>query len=216
MIEIYSNHICQFIEAASHHILNKRGLYPEVIFVSRLAFGIPVKKSVHPGVNQFIEDSLDGLLTALDSRGDSKVEGIDLIIQDYDGDFVEKYAFRFGHVKIKPKQRNVTSDKVYRPVEYSQETQELLRNSLLKLNSRISDLEPIENVKGCSFNFQIYANAQAAKAIQDNQIEVPWQVEKSTDHILDIIASNVPVMSAKENSYDFSIHIDLYNKDLQN
>ena len=131
---------------------------------------------MHPGVNQFIEDSLDGLLTALDSkldsRGDSNVQGIDLIIQDYDGDFVEKYAFRFGHVKIKPKQRNVTSDKVYRPVEYSQETQELLRNSLLKLNSRIMDLEPIENVKGCTFNFQIYANAQAAKAIQDNQIEV--------------------------------------------
>ena len=46
--------------------------------------------------------------------------------------------------------------------------------------------------------------------------QIPWQVEKSTEHILDIIAQNVPVMSAKENSYNFSIHIDLYNKDMQN
>ena len=97
MIEIYSNHICQFVEACSHHILCKRGLYPEAIFVSRLAFGNPVKKSIHPGVNQFIEESLDGLLTALDARGESNnVEGIDLLIQDYDGDMVEKYAFRLA------------------------------------------------------------------------------------------------------------------------
>ena len=64
---------------------------------SRLAFGNPVKKSIHPGVNQFIEESLDGLLTALDARGESNnVEGIDLLIQDYDGDMVEKYAFRLA------------------------------------------------------------------------------------------------------------------------
>lgn len=217
MIEIYSNHICQFVEACSHHILCKRGLYPEAIFISRLAFGNPVKKSIHPGVNQFIEESLDGLLTALDARGESNnVEGIDLLIQDYDGDMVEKYAFRFGTIKIKPKQRNAVADKVLRPVEYSDETQELFRNSLLKLNARIGDLGPIENVKGCSFNYQIFVNERGAKAVTDNHTEIPWQVEKSTEHILDIIAQNVPVMSAKENSYNFSIHIGLYNKDMQN
>jgi len=217
MIELYSNQICQFIEACSHHVLCKRGLYPEAIFVSRLAFGIPVKKSIHPGVNKFVEESLDGLLIALDSRGEqNNVEGIDLLVQDYDGDLVEKYAFRFGFVKIKPKPKNPIADKALRPEEYSQETHELLRNSLLKLNARIGDLDPIENVKGCSFNFQIFANELAAKAVQDNYVEVPWQIEEATEHILDIIAKNVPVMSAKENAYNFSIHIDLYNKDLQN
>ena len=46
--------------------------------------------------------------------------------------------------------------------------------------------------------------------------QIPWQIEQATEHILDIIAKNVPVMSPKENAYNFSIHIDLYNKDLQN
>ena len=138
-----------------------------------MAFGNPVKKSIHPGVNKFIEESLDGLLIALDSRGESSnAEGIDLLIQDYDGDMVEKYAFRFGNIKIRPKERNAVADKVLRPVEYSEETHELLRNSLLKLNARIGDLGPIENVKGCTFNYQIYANELGAKAVTDNHTEV--------------------------------------------
>ena len=64
------------------------------------------------------------------------------------------------------------ADKVLRPVEYSDETQELLRNSLLKLNARIGDLGPIENVKGCSFNYQIFVNERGAKAVTDNHTEV--------------------------------------------
>ena len=36
-----------------------------------------MKKSIHPGVNKFIEEALDGLLIALDSRGETNnVEGI--------------------------------------------------------------------------------------------------------------------------------------------
>ena len=67
------------------------------------------------------------------------------------------------------------ADKVLRPVEYSDETQELLRNSLLKLNARIGDLGPIENVKGCSFNYQIFVNERGAKAVTDNHTEVRFQ-----------------------------------------
>ena len=67
------------------------------------------------------------------------------------------------------------ADKVLRPVEYSDETQELLRNSLLKLNARIGDLGPIENVKGCSFNYQIFVNERGAKAVTDNHTEVTFQ-----------------------------------------
>ena len=96
----------------------------------------------------------------------------DLLIQDYDGDLVEKYAFRFGFVKIRPKPRNPIADKALKPEEYSQDTHLLLRNSLLKLNARIGDLDPIENVKGCSFNYQIFANERGAKAVQENYVEV--------------------------------------------
>jgi len=216
MIEIYSAHICQFVEAASHHILSKRCLYPHGIFVSRLAFGVPIKVSIHPEVNRFIEDSLDGLASALDARN-SEVEGIDMLIIDYDGDLVEKYAFKFGCVKIRPKDRNVVADQELRPVNASPETVQLLKTALSKLTLRINDVGPILNAKGCHFNFKIHANEQGAKAVLDNHAEsMPWESENCSDVILDFIAEHVPVLSVKENDYGFSIHIDSYNKDMQN
>ena len=79
------------------------------------------------------------------------------------------------------------ADKVLRPVEYSDETQELFRNSLLKLNARIGDLGPIENVKGCSFNYQIFVNERGAKAVTDNHTEVrfpePYILEELRDNM---------------------------------
>ena len=112
--EIESSQLCQFVEASSHFILSQRGLYPDAIFVSRLAFGVPVKFSIHPEVNKFIENSLDGFLAALDSKSEGETIGIDLVISDYDGDLVEKYAFRFGNLRIKPKEKYVLADKELR------------------------------------------------------------------------------------------------------
>ena len=57
-MEISSDVICQFLEAAMHHVLWKRCLYPEAIFVSRLAFSVPIKVSIHPDVNSYISKSL--------------------------------------------------------------------------------------------------------------------------------------------------------------
>ena len=160
MIEMCSVQLCQYIEAATHFILNKRQLYPEAIFVSRLAFGVPVKTSIHPDVNKYIEESLDCLMSALDSR-DSQIVGFDLVVLDQDEDLVEKYAFGFGNIRIKPKGKNVVADKHLRPVDAAPETVQLIRTSLLKLCSRMADLPPLDNNKECTFNFQIHTNILA-------------------------------------------------------
>ena len=81
------------------------------------------------------------------------------------------------------------ADKVLRPVEYSDETQELLRNSLLKLNARIGDLGPIENVKGCSFNYQIFVNERGAKAVTDNHTEV--RKISTTFYVLQLLSNSI-------------------------
>lgn len=213
-LEIAASQLCQFIEVCSHDILSKRGLYPDAIFVPRVVFGWPVKASIHPGVNAFIEDCLDGLLIALQTR-ESKVSGIDLVIIDFDGDYVEKYAFRFGHqLTIKHKEKFVLADPELRPVDLDPPVQLLLRNSLMRLTTKMNNLKPIENVKGCHFNFHIHTDANTGiKVTQDTSVS--WEMEENSEFIMDFIAQKMPVMSVKDNPYHFTIHVDLFNKDMQ-
>lgn len=214
-LEMTAAQACQFIEVCSHDILSKRGLYPDAIFVPRMAFGWPVKASIHPGVNAYIEESLDGLLIALQSR-ESKVIGIDLVIIDFDGDYVEKYAFRFGHqLRIKPKDKYVLADPELRPVDLDPEIQLLLRNSLMRLTSKMKDLKPIQNVKGCHFNFHIHTDAQTGKKVTESCLSVAWEMQENSEFIMDFIAQKLPVMSGKDNPYHFSIHVDMFNKEMQ-
>ncbi len=214
-LELCCPQVCQFVEVLTHFILSKRQLYPEAIFVSRLAFGVPVKASIHPGVNKYIEDSLDGLLAALEAKLDG-FHGVDVIIYDYDGDLVEKYAVRFGNLRLKPREKTFLADKMLNPNDFPEELCLLLRNSLLRLTARLDDLGPIENVKGCHFKFQIHADRDIVKAVQENQSDVAWEVDENNDVILDFIAKKIPVMNPKDNDFAFSLHIDLYDKDLQN
>merc|ERR1719219_2951808 len=113
-------------------------------------------------------------MSALESR-DSEVAGIDLVVLDQDEDLIEKFAFRFGNIRIQPKEKNVLADQHLMPVQASPETVLLLRTSLLKLSSRITDLPPLENNKECTFNFQIHTNPKGAQAIHENNIDVPWE-----------------------------------------
>ena len=109
----------------------------------------------------------------------------------------------------------VVYERPLRPILPDEKLTFLLRNCLLKLTSKLPDLGPIENVKGCKFTFHIHAEVSAAKSVIENHQEVPWEIDDNNEMIWDFIAQKIPVMNSKDNDFEFSIHIDKFNKDMQ-
>ncbi|KAI7834760.1 hypothetical protein BX661DRAFT_175481 [Kickxella alabastrina] len=50
--------ICGFLEVYIHSILFSRKVYPKTLFEDQFAYGIPVKASRHPGLNQYIINAI--------------------------------------------------------------------------------------------------------------------------------------------------------------
>ncbi|KAE8746423.1 hypothetical protein FOCC_FOCC006918 [Frankliniella occidentalis] len=50
--------LVEFLEVSIHHLLFLRNLYPPSIFVLRKMYNIPVQVSQHPGLNQYIIETL--------------------------------------------------------------------------------------------------------------------------------------------------------------
>lgn len=50
--------ILDFLNVAIHQILFLRDIYPEEVFASAKQYGVPVKMSRHPELNQYIAESL--------------------------------------------------------------------------------------------------------------------------------------------------------------
>ena len=216
--EIYSDHLCQLIEAISHHVIGKRKIYPDVIFTSRLAFGVPVKYSMHPGVNEFIETALDCLMTAIDTKK-AKVHGLNLLILDQDEDLVEKYVFQFPRMKFKYKdlKKGVTTakQKYKAPLDVA----DVLRNILLRLTSRMDEMPPLENSSNCTFNYSLITNVEGARAIEQRKTNEPWEAKglqegEKSDKTLEFLAEKIPIQAAKHNPINLSLHIDMFNREL--
>ena len=212
--EIYSDHLCQLLEAASHHIIGKRKIYPDIIFTQRLAFGVPVIHSFHPGVNDFIEQALDSLMHAIDARK-AAVLGLDLLIFDKDQDVAEKYVFRFPRTKFKYKDKRgvfTAKEKFKAPLDVA----DVLRNILIKLTQRMNDLPPLENAEDCTFNYSMVTNVAGAKAIEGKKPDFPWQAktyyldQSDTDQVMEFQAEKIPIQSGKHNPLNISLHIDKF------
>jgi mitotic spindle assembly checkpoint protein MAD2B len=173
--------ICQFVEAICHHILWKRGIYPDAIFVSRLAFGVTIKASEHRGVNDFIGKALDCFKTALDTP-QVKVDGIDLIITDKNcHKILEIYSLKIGKLPTRQLQDlgEETEDQPVGNIEDHRDESMtlLLRTCLLKITSRLSEIPALDNsMKECSFNFQLHTTTDGAKAISHDNVDTPWIV----------------------------------------
>ena len=85
--------LTEFLEVAIHVILCERRVYPEAIFTSQRAFGVPVKMSRHPEVNDYISTALRDARPLLDADA---VENVVVVVADGRGATVERFVFALG------------------------------------------------------------------------------------------------------------------------
>ena len=88
--------IIEFLEAAVHHVLHARGLYPKELFEARKVFGARVQKARHPDLESYVEGAVYALRAPI-ARGD--VKRVVLVIKDGDaggaGNPLERFTFDF-------------------------------------------------------------------------------------------------------------------------
>ena len=53
--------ITEFLEAATHHTLHARGVYPKELFEARAFYGARVQKSRHPDLDAYVADAVHAL-----------------------------------------------------------------------------------------------------------------------------------------------------------
>jgi len=213
MEEISSNVICQFLEASIHHILWRRGLYPEVIFASRLAFSVPIKASVHPEVNAYISKSLTCFRDIL-SRPNITVQGIDLLILDDKEEVVEKYIFQMSGLRCIPyyiqPEPEIADEALKIVYEIPSSVKDLFRNCLLKLTHRVSELPSLDFAQDHSFNMEIHLSENGEEFLAQNHVDVPW-LKKENISILPLInkvTRTLPVFR-DEDPFHLEVFIDL-------
>ena len=212
--EVLSDHLCQLIEAVSHHVIGKRKIYPDTIFTSRLAFGVPVKYSMHPGVNEFIESALDSLMAAIDAKK-AKVHGLNLLILDKDEDLVEKYVFAFPRMKFKYKNLKTGVTTAKQKFKAPLDVADVMRNILIRLTSRMDEMPPLDKAAECTFNYSLITNVEAARAIEHRKPDAPWEATglKESEG-MEFLAEKIPIQAAKHNAINLALHIDIFNREL--
>lgn len=207
-MEISSDVICQFLEAAMHHVLWKRCLYPEAIFVSRLAFSVPIKVSIHPDVNSYISKSLTCFRDLL-CKSQITVQGIDFVVLDENEEIFEKYIFQMNRIYCIQNTKKM-ADEELNLYEIPESVNNIFRNCLLKLTTRLSDLPILENPENCSFNIQIHVSKNGEDYLEQNHIEVPW-IKKENEIlplILNKVTSTIPVFK-EQDPFELEVYVDL-------
>ena len=161
--------LIDFWEVALHQILYSRGVYPERIFIKCKKYGVPIWKSEHPWINQYLLEHLRSLKAILEKR--QLLERFDLVILD-GTNVLETYAFEFDAKRIerdKEESSGLFDSNVFSSVELQ------FRTMLLKISASLSRLEPSTPESDMSFTFKIQSNVQSALEITQ---DLKWCVKE--------------------------------------
>ena len=94
--------------------------------------------------------------------------------------------------------------------EIPESVNNIFRNCLLKLTTRLSDLPILENPENCSFNIKIHVSENGADYLAQNHIEVPW-IKKENEIlplILNKVTSTIPVFK-EQDPFELEVYVDL-------
>ncbi|KAI9504066.1 DNA-binding protein [Coemansia spiralis] len=86
--------ICDFLEVYIHAVLHNRSVYPKSLFEDRYAYGIPVKASRHPELNQYIADVLAAIRSELLKSSEPGDVMIDIV--DGNGSTLEAFVLELS------------------------------------------------------------------------------------------------------------------------
>lgn len=82
--------VIEFLEVSIHHLLFLRNLYPASIFVPRKMYNVPVQVSKHPGVNEYISESLRSVRALLRRK---HLKGVCVCFYDDSQIPIERFVF---------------------------------------------------------------------------------------------------------------------------
>ena len=138
--------LVEFLDVAIQVILYERGIYPESIFSSQRAFGVPVKMSRHPEVNDYIRSCLRDATPLIDAGA---VENIVVVIIDGYMRVAERFVFG-----VSRRGRDETPDP-----EAVEATEYAMRALLTKLALSSTSLPPV--CEDATFRLLIETRADA-------------------------------------------------------
>lgn len=95
----YVEPFLEFLEVAIHEILHLRDLYPSNIFVKCKKYKIPVMRSDHPWVNEYIVKTLESISSYIKSPSAESVDSVNIVISDQ-GVLVEKFCIEFNFQEL--------------------------------------------------------------------------------------------------------------------
>ena len=88
--------LCEFLEAAVHTAVKVRGVYPPELFERRRLYNVVTYKARHPGLNEYIHETVHSLNPWIRSGA---LEKLVLVFIDAKDRPVERLVF---HVKVRP------------------------------------------------------------------------------------------------------------------
>lgn len=88
---------CEFLEAAIHQILHARGVYPKELFQRGKLYNVPVQKSRHPELNDYVSHLVRSIHSWMSKGG---VESVILLIVDSRQQPLERFVFEFRVLPI--------------------------------------------------------------------------------------------------------------------
>ncbi|KAJ8958908.1 hypothetical protein NQ318_019676 [Aromia moschata] len=166
-----SDIVCEFFEVIVHSILHARKLYPETIFSTKRKYGVAVYQSVHPDINEYINQSLKAVHFHAKNNHLKK--------------FFCKYVFDVVNIV-----NFVESDPFLVELERS------LRDFIVKLHTTQNYLDDLPD----ETSFSVRIETTAYSSLEFNQEaefeDFPW-IELDSDEICDSSADIVPLHTVK-------------------
>lgn len=185
--------LLEYLEVAVHTVLHARQLYPEAIYMKKKAYGTFVYCSIHPGVNEYITESLKGVQKLIQKN---EVKKVCVVFFDEHKCPTDKVVF-----DILALYAALSVDD-----SYFIHTEESLRSSLFQIRNKCRMLRPLSD--NHSFSIQIHTSEMASLTLTDDpnkQECYPW-IEEEQKSVKIVCSVIVPM---REIITDY-MHLDIY------
>eukprot|EP00242_Pyramimonas_sp_CCMP2087_P009405 CAMPEP_0198215484 /NCGR_PEP_ID=MMETSP1445-20131203/50185_1 /TAXON_ID=36898 /ORGANISM="Pyramimonas sp., Strain CCMP2087" /LENGTH=192 /DNA_ID=CAMNT_0043891231 /DNA_START=252 /DNA_END=827 /DNA_ORIENTATION=+ len=103
--------LCEFLEAAFHHILYTRDVYPQELFQRGRLYNVPIQKSRHPDLNEYISSAVFSIHKWMVKGG---LHTVVLLIVDEKHTPVERFVFRFQLARAQEEAAGLPLDQIER------------------------------------------------------------------------------------------------------
>lgn len=134
-----------FLEAAFHHILYLRRVYPEGVFKQFKKFRVPVGRAEHPWIQSYIAEHVE----AIRDLGINNVHRIDMVISIRSKE-VESFALELGN-------SDLSSKASFQDINDAEES---FRAMILRLGAEVCDIPVPDHDESSTFSFKIHSKKE--------------------------------------------------------